>query len=108
MKLIAKILILFVLLTSVASAWNLDNCGVDHVFDSASAVSSHDGGSPGSQAEDLCGHCGHLGSHLLGQITDNLITAPHAVAVRHGEPAVFAPLSSFHSLFRPPRYSLSV
>jgi hypothetical protein len=108
MKLIAKVLALFVLFTSVASAWDMDNCGYDLVFDSAGTVSSHDNDSPGSQAEDLCGHCGHLGSHLLGQVTDNDVMAPHAVAVRHGEPAVFAPFSSFHFLFRPPRYSLSV
>ena len=108
MKLVAKVLILFVLLTSVASAWDPDNCGADHVFDSASAVSSHDDGSPGNQAKDLCGHCGHLGFHLLGQITDNDVVAPHIVAVRHGEPVVFVPLLSLHSFFRPPRYSLSV
>ncbi len=89
MKLIAKVLALFVLLTSVASAWDTDNCGYDLVFDSANVVSSHDSGSPGSQAEDLCGHCGHLGSHLLGQVTDTDVMAPHAVTVCHGEPAVF-------------------
>ncbi len=108
MKLIAKVLALFVLLTSVASAWDPDNCAVDLVFDSTSAVSSHDSGSPGNQAKDLCGHCGHVGVHLLGQISDNRVVAPDTMAVRHGEPAVFAPLSSFHSLFRPPRCSLSV
>ena len=109
MKLVAKVLALLVLLTSVASAWDLDSCGVDHVFDSASAVSSHDSGAPGSQAEDLCGHCGHLGSHLLGQITDdNDVVAPHAVTVRHGKPDVSVLLSSLHSFFRPPRHSLSV
>lgn len=108
MKLIAKVLALFVLLTSVASAWDPDHCGVDHALDSTSAVSIHDNGSSGNQAQDLCGHCGHLSSHLLGQIADNDAREPRAVAVRHGEPAVFAPLSSFHSLFRPPRCSLSV
>ena len=108
MKLIAKILILFVLLTSVASAWDTDNCGYDLVFDSANVVSSHDNDSSGSQAKDLCGHCGHLGSHLIGQITDNPITAPHAVAVRHGEVTVFVPLPGLHPFFRPPRHSLSV
>ena len=108
MKLIAKVLALFVLLTSVASAWGADNCGVDFVFDSASAVSSHDSGSPESQAKDLCGHCGHLGSHLMGQVTDGDVVAPHGVTVRHGEITVFVPLPSLHSFFRPPRHSLSV
>jgi hypothetical protein len=108
MKLIVKILVLFVLLTSIASAWDADNCGVDFVFDSAGAVSSHDSGSPGNQAKDLCGHCGHLGSHLLGQVSDGDAVAPHVVAVRHGEVTVFVPLPSLHSFFRPPRHSLSV
>src|SRR3989344_9156919 len=108
MKLIAKVLALFILLTSVASAWDPDNCGYDLVFDSTGAVSSHDDGSPGSQAKDLCDHCGHLGSHLLGQVTDGDVVAPHVVAVRHGEPAVLVLLSSLHSFFRPPRHSLSV
>jgi hypothetical protein len=107
-KLIVKVLALFVLLTSVASAWDPDNCGYDLVFDSAGAVSSHDDGSPGSQAKYLCGHCGHLGSHLLGQVTDNDVAAPHAMAVRHNEPVVLVPLPSLHSFFRPPRNSLSV
>lgn len=105
---IAKVLILFILATSIASAWDPDNCRVDLVFDSASAVSSHNDSSPGSQAEDLCGHCGHLGSHLLGQVTDTNVVAPHAAAVHHGEPAVVALLPSLHPLFRPPRNALSV
>ncbi len=108
MKLVVKVLVLFVLLTSVASAWDADNCGVDFVFDSAGAVPGHDSGAPGNQAKDLCGHCGHLGSHLLGQIADSYVTVPDAVAVRHGEATVLVPLSSLHSFFRPPRHSLSV
>lgn len=108
MKIIAKILALFIMLTSVASAWDLDNCGYDLVFDSAGAVSSHDNGSPDGPAQDMCGHCGHLGSHLLGHVSNTDVTALHAVTVRHGVPADFVPLPSFHSLFRPPRHTLSI
>jgi hypothetical protein len=108
MKLIAKVLALFVLLTSVASAWDLDNCGTDFVDNSAATVQYHGGSAPESQTKDLCGHCGHLGSHLLGHVTNYDVIAPHAVPVRHGDPAAFVPRPSFHSLFRPPRHSLSV
>ncbi|MHB8534800.1 MAG: hypothetical protein ACYDBW_05075 [Sulfuricaulis sp.] len=108
MKLIARILPLFILFTSVASAWGPDNYGSDIAHDSAGVVSSHDDGAPDGQAKDLCGHCGHLESHLLGQITDNNVVTPHAVAVRHGEPDVIDLLPSLHPLFRPPRNTLSV
>jgi hypothetical protein len=108
MKIIAKVLALFIMLTSVASAWDLDNCGTDFADNSVATVQNHGGSAPESQVKDLCGHCGHLGSHLLGNVTNTEVTALHAVTVRHAGPAAFVPLPSFHSFFRPPRYTLSV
>lgn len=108
MKFIARILLLFVLFTSVASAWDSDNCAQDLVFDSAGAAQSHDNGSPSGNLNDLCGHCGHLGSHLLGYIDSIQVAFPVFSHARLSHPATDTPQSSVNFLFRPPRYSFAV
>lgn len=105
MKLVARILLVFVLFTSVATAWDSDNCGQDLVFDSAGVTQSHNDGSSSGNLNDLCGHCGHLGSHLLGYI-DNLQPAfPVLGHTWQGRPAIATPKPPTNFLFRPPRNS---
>lgn len=109
MKFVARILLVFVLFTSVAPAWDNDNCGWDLAFDSPGATPSHSGGSSSSgNLNDLCGHCGHLGSHLLGYI-DNLKPAfPVLGHAWQGHPAIATLKPSTNFLFRPPRGSFAV
>lgn len=108
MKFVARILLLFILFTSVATAWDSDNCGQDLVFDSSGASQSHDSGSQSGNINDLCGHCGHLGSHLLGYLADIQTNFLRLNSVWHGRPATVTPKPSLNSLFRPPRRSFAV
>ncbi|MEW6330475.1 MAG: hypothetical protein AB1560_03345 [Pseudomonadota bacterium] len=105
MKWIARILLLFVLFTSVAMAWDSDNCGQDLVFDSASASQSHDNGSPSGNFNDLCGHCSHMGSHLLGYVASTPFAVFCADRAWQGRSATVSPKPSLNPLFRPPRNS---
>ena len=107
MKFVARILLLSILLTSVATAWDSDNCGQDLVFDSAGASQSHDSGSQSGSINDLCGHCGHLGSHLLGYIANIQTDFPRLHSVWHGRSAIATPKPFTNFLFRPPRDSFA-
>lgn len=108
MKFVARILLLFVLFTSVATAWDNDNCGKDLVFDSAGAAQIHNGGSSPGNINDLCGHCGHLGSHLLGYIANIPLASLCPDHTWHGRTATASLKPSLNSLFRPPRHSFAV
>ena len=108
MKFVARILLLFILFTSVAMAWDSDNCGQDLVSDLAGASQSHDSGSSSGNINDLCGHCGHLGSHLLGYLANIQTDFPRLHSVWHGRPATVTLKLSLNSLFRPPRHSFAV
>lgn len=108
MKLVARILLVFILFTSVATAWDSDNCGQDLVFDSAGAMQSHDNGSSSGNVNDLCGHCGHLGSHLLGYIAHIQLASLCSDHTWHSRTATASPKPSLNSLFRPPRNSFAV
>ena len=108
MKFVARILLLSILLTSVATAWDSDNCGQGRVFDSAGAAQSHNIGSSSSNISDPCGHCGHLGSHLLGYIANIQTDFPRLHSVWHGRSAIATPKPSANFLFRPPRHSFVV
>lgn len=103
MKWVARILLVFVLFTSVATAWDSDNCGQDLVFDSAGVTQSHNDGSSSGNLNDLCGHCGHLSSHLLGYIDNLQSTFPVLGHAWQGRPAIATPKPSTNFLFRPPR-----
>lgn len=105
MKWIARILLLFVLFTSVATAWDSDNCGQDLVFDSAGATQSQDNGSPSGNFNDLCGHCGHMGSHLLGYVASTPFAVFCADRAWQDRSATVSPKPSLNPLFRPPRSS---
>lgn len=107
MKLVARILLVFVLFTSVATAWDSDNCGQDLVFDSAGASQSHGNGSPSGNINDLCGHCGHLGSHLLGYIANIQLAFLHPDHGWSSPNATSTPKPSLNSHFRPPRNSFT-
>lgn len=108
MKLVARILLVLILFTSVASAWDSDNCGQDLVFDSAGASQSHDNGPPTGNFNDPCGHCGHLGSHLLGYVGTILFAVFHADRAWQDRSTTVSPKPSLNSLFRPPRSSFAV
>lgn len=103
MKLVARIMLVLVLFTSVATAWDSDICGQGLVFDSASVTQSHDNGSPSGNFNDLCGHCGHLGSHLLGYVASAPFAVFQADRAWHNRSATVSPKSSLNPLFRPPR-----
>lgn len=109
MKFVARILLMFVLFTSVATAWDSDNCGQDQdlVFDSAGATQSHNNGSATGNLNDLCGHCGHLGFHLLGYIANIQLASLRLDHAWHGHIATVSPKLSLNSLFRPPRNSFA-
>lgn len=108
MKFIAKILLVFVLFTSVASAWDGDNCGQDLVFDSPGAAQSHDNGSTSGNSNDLCGHCGHLGSHLLGYVASTPFAVFGVDLAWQDRSATVSPKPPLNPLFRPPRSSFVV
>lgn len=108
MKLVAKILLVFVLFSSVATAWDSDNCGQDLVFDSVGAAQGHDNGSPSGNGNDLCGHCGHLGSHLLGYVASTPFAVFGVDLAWQDHSATVSPIPSLNSLFRPPRISFAV
>lgn len=107
MKFVARILLLSILLTSVATAWGSDNCGQDLVFDSADAAQSHNSGSSSGNLNDLCGHCSHLGSHLLGYIGNIQVDFPRFHSVWQGRSATVTSKPSVNFLFRPPRDSFA-
>lgn len=108
MKLVARILLVFVLFASVATAWHGDDSEGNLVFDSAGATQSQDKGSSSGNFNDLCGHCGHLGSHLLGYVATTLFAVFHADRAWQDRSATVSPKPSLNSLFRPPRDSFAV
>lgn len=99
---IAKVLILFVLTTSIGSAWDADNCEQDLVFDSVGAAPSHIPDSH-STSGDVCGHCGHLGAHLMGYVAGGHTVSPLLASGHVSDPVVFGPKPGVQFLFRPPR-----
>ncbi len=105
MKVVARILLLFILFMSVATAaWDNGNCGQDLVPDSVGAAQGHDSGSSSGDINDLCGHCGHLGSHLLGYLDNIQAAFPSLGHAWQGHPATVASKPSINFLFRPPRH----
>jgi len=108
MRTVVRVLLFFILFTSVSSAWEAYSCGYDPVSGSTRAVQGHDGGSPADRAQDLSGHCGHLANHFLGQVADKRPTLASVAGLLRDESARFAPQPRTFPLFRPPRHPLSV
>lgn len=102
----AKLLIVLLLWTSQASAWDPDNCQTDLVFDvvATAALNDHTH-EKGQLGADVCGHCSHMGAHLLGYITAHDPSLPIAAddAIETLTPFRLYPVAS--PLFHPPRSS---
>lgn len=107
-KSLAPILLFFMLTTSLAWASNTGNYCRDFVADVPSV--SDEGNVIQNKAHDTSGHCGHLGTHFLGQIVaDSDLRSPLSAGLRLSETMPIKPAAAPRTtLFRPPRSSSSI
>lgn len=106
MKSWAKILVVLLLWTSQASAWDTDNCQQDLVFDTAAtAALAPDGVDSAHDRIDPCGHCTHMSAHLLGCVTSTIALPPVANGGLIGAISRLHTNATLFSLFHPPRSS---
>lgn len=115
---VIRLLLLGLFLSGNASAWDMDNCGRDLVFDvgSASAAaapmqSAEDaaGEAPipaGTIDMDLCGHCSHASAHLLG-VAMGTTAFNSGDAVKISRSLHLRDTFTHLPLFRPPRFASS-
>lgn len=108
-KSLARILLFFMLTTSLAWAWDTDSCCTNRVVDTPSATADQERGFTQNKAHDLCGHCDHMGMHFLGQIVaQSDLRSPLSAGLRHSKIAPVKPATAPSTLFRPPRSSSSI
>lgn len=105
---LGRLLLLFLLFASTASAWELDNCGRDFRLDTDAAVADCNVGGGNDIANiDACGHCSHASAHLLG-LASGTAGADRAGAVEVARISNLIPTPFSSLLFHPPRRTSSI